>query len=573
MNVALNFTDALSTVELPYERDSRYRIFSRATEPLDQSTVASPLLNLLQGCRDTSSSSGELLRRAIQDGFLYECTPFRASVVRALTIPPASRVLELGCVAGAVTRYLGECGHSVVGLETSVQMAACAAERCRDLANVSVFCDSLDRFAPMELFDVVVCIDPSFPACNPLDPLGSLLTRARDLLKPTGSLVLALGSPSSSMGQHFVRLGSESVRGLSAPLEPVEDLLSQVGFRKHDTLLAYPHHAAPALLVHPLASRKQGIDWSAAVPDAFDTPVGELPDVQEWWAQAVYSGEVATLAMGHVLVAHRHRVHNVLWNGWAAKRFVLEGEGSEQMVDLTSSRGVVPVMVPFSDPQLARWVEHVARPRLLSTSALTSDVEELRSRLELSLGREREASAAFTRDELVMKEELVETQLRMNVLQSELQSVRSRQQTLIAENASLLQQQESWKHRLDVLDAELRGVVLQHKALFEERELLIQQADEAQSRAATLALELDKLKVNYLLKLEENAALAKREAELTATVGILSSRNRSLEELATSVMGRAAGLDRQLKEATRTWGWRLSNRISRIFGGTKGESR
>jgi 2-polyprenyl-3-methyl-5-hydroxy-6-metoxy-1,4-benzoquinol methylase len=74
---------------------------------------------LLKDVEDVSSLSPELMERAILEKFWYHVTPFRSALIRALELPAGSRILEIGCGAGNLTRYLGERGFQVVALETS----------------------------------------------------------------------------------------------------------------------------------------------------------------------------------------------------------------------------------------------------------------------------------------------------------------------------------------------------------------------------------------------------------------------------------------------------------------------
>ena len=66
--------------------------------------------------------------------------------MRPLAIRPGDKVLELGCGCGAITRFLGELGADVTAVESSLQRASIASERCRDLQNVKIVLDDLLDF-------------------------------------------------------------------------------------------------------------------------------------------------------------------------------------------------------------------------------------------------------------------------------------------------------------------------------------------------------------------------------------------------------------------------------------------
>ena len=57
-------------------------------------------------------------------------------------------MLDVGAGTGAIARYLGEAGCSVVALEGNMARAKVAAERCRDLPDVEVVCGTIDDLIP-----------------------------------------------------------------------------------------------------------------------------------------------------------------------------------------------------------------------------------------------------------------------------------------------------------------------------------------------------------------------------------------------------------------------------------------
>src|ERR1039457_7395583 len=109
----------------------------------DCKEVEDPLLNLVSNAADRITFSTELLEAITDWPSEYHLSRGRHCLVRPLGIRPGDRVLELGCGCGAITRYLGEMGANVVAVEGSLSRARVAADRCRDLANVSVFVDEI----------------------------------------------------------------------------------------------------------------------------------------------------------------------------------------------------------------------------------------------------------------------------------------------------------------------------------------------------------------------------------------------------------------------------------------------
>jgi SAM-dependent methyltransferase len=145
--------------------------------------------------RDRGTYSKELARAIIDWPSEYHLSRQRHCIVRPLRIAPGERVLEVGCGCGAITRYLGEIGADVTALEGSRLRGCTAAERCRDLSNVTVVIDDLLQFSSDVPFDWVLLVGvlEYAPLYAPgADPVGQFLRNAAALLAPHGRLVVAI---------------------------------------------------------------------------------------------------------------------------------------------------------------------------------------------------------------------------------------------------------------------------------------------------------------------------------------------------------------------------------------------
>lgn len=161
----------------------------------DGTRVEDRLLSILRQTRDVSSTSDELRRHIVHWPSEYHFSSARHNLLRAFKIDPKHRILELGCGCGAITRYLGETGATVVAIEGSRLRAQIAAERCRDLPNVSVVCDNLASFESPDKFDFVTLIgvleySPQFIVGD--DPVGACLGKAKSHLSNDGNLLVAI---------------------------------------------------------------------------------------------------------------------------------------------------------------------------------------------------------------------------------------------------------------------------------------------------------------------------------------------------------------------------------------------
>ena len=153
------------------------------------------LLSALKSCSDVCCASVELRAHISDWPSEYHLSPMRHNLLRPFSFGPSDRILELGCGCGAMTRYLGEAGAIVVSVEGSDRRAEIAAERCRDLPNVSIYCDNLSDFSTDDEFDYVMLIGvleyaPLFIKTG--DSVGDCLKKAKSFLANDGALIIAI---------------------------------------------------------------------------------------------------------------------------------------------------------------------------------------------------------------------------------------------------------------------------------------------------------------------------------------------------------------------------------------------
>lgn len=164
--------------------------------PLDSSPNigVQNVLDALRRCKDVSSHSEEIRRLATAPFCENIFSMSRANLLRPFTFGTGKRVLELGCADGALTRHLGETGAIVIAIEMDGNLASIAAERCRDLPNVTVQCGNLTDLKVDEPFDVIMMIGTLGKAhlyVEGNDPIGNIFRTALCQLKPEGELLLA----------------------------------------------------------------------------------------------------------------------------------------------------------------------------------------------------------------------------------------------------------------------------------------------------------------------------------------------------------------------------------------------
>ena len=105
----------------------------------DGDDVENRILEALKKCKGVSVLSDELEAQIFNWTSLCFFSKKRANLLRPFaSLFKGKTILEVGCGAGSITRFPGECGAHVVGVEPSFRRATIAAERCRDLAYYSL---------------------------------------------------------------------------------------------------------------------------------------------------------------------------------------------------------------------------------------------------------------------------------------------------------------------------------------------------------------------------------------------------------------------------------------------------
>ncbi|WP_410601656.1 methyltransferase [Amycolatopsis sp. lyj-90] len=139
------------------------------------------LTTLLSLAGDTGSLSDELHFAGWDATESVALDHGTANVLRALVLPKAARVLEVGAGFGGLTRYLGEVSESVHAVEADPVRAAAVRFRTRDLGTVTVS----DRLV-IETYDFAVVQQPY--------ATRNLLDWVRERLSPTGAVVVLTSS-------------------------------------------------------------------------------------------------------------------------------------------------------------------------------------------------------------------------------------------------------------------------------------------------------------------------------------------------------------------------------------------
>jgi SAM-dependent methyltransferase len=153
------------------------------------------LERVLRQSNDISSDSEEL-ETYIKDWTTeYHLSRKRKDLLTGLTHNRRANVLEIGCGCGAITRFLGENYDSVVAVEGSYNRARIAKLRTAGLLGVEVVASRYQDLGLEGTFDIVFCVGvleyaPTY--IDAPDPFRHALESMRNMLKPDGTLVIAI---------------------------------------------------------------------------------------------------------------------------------------------------------------------------------------------------------------------------------------------------------------------------------------------------------------------------------------------------------------------------------------------
>ncbi|HEX5738801.1 MAG TPA: rhamnan synthesis F family protein [Hydrogenophaga sp.] len=316
----------------PYQFNEDTRIWSRpgygGITYNDGDEIEQRLLSIISAAQDRSVLSPELKPHCTDWASTYHLSGSRANILRPFEPHLKGKVLEIGAGCGAITRYMGECGADVLALEGTLRRATIARARTNDLENVTVLAESFSAFETDEKFDVVTLIGVLEYASMFVQaerPDVAMLTRARQLLKPTGRLIIAIenqlglkyfagapedhvGIPSFGLEDRYLPNGVRTY-GRHA----IDALLKSTGFSSNRFFAPFPDYKFPVSIVSEKGFESSEFDASAlAIQSVRRDP--QLPATlafqpERTW-QSLFENRIALdLSNSFLISAHTEPAH------------------------------------------------------------------------------------------------------------------------------------------------------------------------------------------------------------------------------------------------------------------------
>lgn len=252
-----------------YAADQNPRAFNYS----DGEETEARLHKILSQAQDLSSESSELQAQIIDWPTEYHLSVTRANLLRPLKLDGVTRVLELGCGCGSISRYLGEQeGIHVDAVEGSPIRADLAALRCADLPNVKISTANFNDIAfPSDYYDLVLFVGVTEYAGRfseretDQEALQDLLALGKSAAKLTGVVLVAIenrlgmkylmGASEDHYAQPFVGLDNypESTGIRTYSKNEWESQIEQAGFANRQFIYPFPDYKVPTLLLNETA--------------------------------------------------------------------------------------------------------------------------------------------------------------------------------------------------------------------------------------------------------------------------------------------------------------------------------
>lgn len=232
------------------------------------------LHKILSTANDLSSGSSELQASITDWPSEYHLSETRSNLLRSFNFEGVTRVLELGCGCGSITRFLGEQdGLQVDSIEGSPTRAGLAALRCKDLDNVTIATANFnDVVLPEAYYDLVLFVGVTEYAGRfsnretDQEALQDLLALARRSTTDKGTTLVAienrlglkylLGANEDHYAVPFVGLDDypESTGIRTYSRTEWLDQATQAGFSQALFYFPFPDYKVPTVLIPEDAS-------------------------------------------------------------------------------------------------------------------------------------------------------------------------------------------------------------------------------------------------------------------------------------------------------------------------------
>ena len=283
------------------------------------------LLDFIRKTADRSVLSQEISAGIRDWPSLYHLSPKRANLLRPFASLLRGDILEVGAGCGAVTRFLGENGGTVLALEGSARRAHIARERTADLSNVTVVCQQLEAFSTAKQFDAILSIGvleyAAIYSSDKNQPHVAFLENLRQRLSSDGVVILAIenklglkyfaGAREDHVGSEFhgINDGYSPASVATFGRAELAALLSKAGLPEQAFFYPCPDYKLPVtMLSDALLERNPDLAATLLAQSAIadpQRPSDPTFSLEQGWTSLSHNQLLGSLANSFLVVAGR----------------------------------------------------------------------------------------------------------------------------------------------------------------------------------------------------------------------------------------------------------------------------
>lgn len=339
----------------------------------DGDLIEDEIEQIIDACPDRSVQSTDLARHLVTWAKKYHLGVGRGNLLKPWRhLLEGRTVLEIGAGCGAITRFMGESGASVLALEGSPRRARICRKRTHDLSSVQVVCERFGDFVPQGQFDVVTLIGVLEYAAiygNTAQPHLDMLREARKHLKPGGVLLIAIenqlglkyfaGALEDHLGEPFYGIESHYGPGQPATFgrRELQEMISAAGFGHQVMMAPFPDYKLPTVVVTEEGFSDARFNVAALISptETSDEQSPELPIFSQFqaWPAVLRNGLGMELANSFLVAASDAPVQNdpsVLAHYFSGRR--QPGRSKHALFRAAPGGGIVVASAGSADAQV-----------------------------------------------------------------------------------------------------------------------------------------------------------------------------------------------------------------------------
>lgn len=268
----------------------------------------------------SGSSENDLLQNDNRWPVLYHFSPVRQNIVKFLSLPESSDVLEIGSGMGAITKALCTKAARLTCVDLSLLRSQINEKRNENADNLEIIVANLNDIPFDRQFDMVTLIgvlEYGGKYTQGMNPYLDFLLKAFSLVKPGGDLVIAIenrlglkyfaGANEDHYGVPFRGLDGypddQGIRTFSLP--ELKTLLKDAGCDDYDLYLPLPDYKFAASIVSADAPEF----FESAITKEFNFGAYSLHtfDQQKVFASLIDQGTFVEFANSFLVVVHKEK--------------------------------------------------------------------------------------------------------------------------------------------------------------------------------------------------------------------------------------------------------------------------